>query len=95
MDGTTCESFPSLPISAFAKLMSMKNPPQKKSVTMQPFQSGQIWQMQNSNVRIGEVGKTLVEYKLLRGELNRGPLRLVGKPALQDFLKLHGAVLVQ
>jgi hypothetical protein len=75
--------------------MPMKNPPQQKSITIQPFQSGQIWQMENSNVRIGEVGKTLVEYKLLKGEANRGPLRLTGKPALQDFLKVHKAVLLQ
>ena len=62
---------------------------------MQPFQSGQIWQMEDSHVRIGEVGKTLVEYKLLKGEVKRGPIRLTGKPALQDFLKVHRAVLVQ
>jgi len=75
--------------------MSMKNPPQQKTVTAQPFQSGQIWQMENSHVRIGEVGKTLVHYKLLKGELKRGPNRLTGKHALQDFLKDHRAILVQ
>jgi hypothetical protein len=73
----------------------MKNPPQSKCVTIQPFQTGQIWQMENSTVRIGEVGKTLVEYKVLKGEANRGALRLTGKPALQDFLNVHKAVLRQ
>jgi len=73
----------------------MKNPPEKQTVTMQPFQSGQIWQMENAHIRIGEVGKTLVEYKVCKGELNRGTLRLTGKPALQDLLKYHRAILVQ
>jgi len=73
----------------------MKNPPKKKGVTIQPFQSGQIWQMENSQVRIGEVGKTLVEYKLLKGDTNRGPIRLTGKPALQDYLRVHKAVLLR
>ena len=73
----------------------MKNPSQKKRVTIQPFQSGQIWQMENSHVRIGEVGKTLVHYKVLKGELKRGPICLSGKPALQDFLRVHRAFLVQ
>jgi len=73
----------------------MKNPPQKKTTTLQPFRSGQIWKMQNSHVLIGEVGKTLVEYKLLKGEVKRGPIRLAGKPALQTFLRDHRAILVQ
>jgi len=73
----------------------MKNPPQKKTVAIQPFQTGQIWKMENSRVHIGEVGKTLVEYKLLKGEVNRGSIRLAGKPALQTFLRDHRAILVQ
>jgi len=68
---------------------------QKKHVAMQPFLTGQIWRMENSHVRIGEVGKTLVEYKLLKGDVKRGPIRLTGKPALQDFLKTRGAILLQ
>jgi hypothetical protein len=68
-----------------------KNP--KEQAAMQPFESGQIWRMEDSHVRIGEVGKTLVEYKVLKGDVKRGPIRLTGKPALQDFLKTRGAIL--
>ena len=75
--------------------MPVKNPAPKKRVTMQPFESGQIWQMENSHVRIGEVGKTLVHYKLLKGDVKRGPIRLSGKPALQNFLRDHRAILVR
>ena len=74
----------------------MNTPPQEKSATIQPLQTGQIWQMENSNVRIGDVGKTLVEYKLLKTRLNdRGPIRLINRLVLQDFLKLNRAILVQ
>ena len=74
------------------KLLPMKNPPPKK--ILPPFQSGQIWRMENSHVHIGQVGKTLVEYKHLKTKVNRGPLRLIGKGDLQDFLELKNAVLI-
>jgi len=73
----------------------VNNPPQEKIIPLEPFQTGQIWQMENSNVRIGDVGKTLVEYKLLDGRLNRGRNHLIAKLALQDFLKLNRAILVR
>ena len=73
----------------------MKNPPPKKTLPSQPFQSGQIWRMENSHVHIGQVGKTLVEYKHLRTKVNRGPVRLIGKGDLQDFLALNKAVLIR
>lgn len=77
------------------KLIAMKNPLHEKTAPIQPFQSGQIWQMENSHVRIGNVGKTLVEYKVLKGEVKRGPIRLSPKTALQEFLTVRNAVLVQ
>jgi len=67
---------------------------QKKRIPLPPLQPGQVWQMEDSHVRIGEVGKTLVHYKLLKGDIKRGPIRLLGKPALQKFLKVHKAVLL-
>ncbi len=73
----------------------MRKPTQKKPNAVQPFQTGQIWQMEDSHVRIAEVGKTLVHYKLLKGEIKRGPIRLLGKPALQEFLRARNAILVQ
>jgi len=73
----------------------MKNPAKKKRVPVEPFQPDQIWQMKDSHVRIGDVGKTLVHYKLLKGEVKRGPIRLAGKSVLQKFLRTHKAVLVQ
>ena len=66
-----------------------------RTTNLPPFESGQMWKMEDSHILIGEVGKTLVEYKILKGQLNRGPLRLTGKPALQDLLKVNKAILLQ
>ena len=73
----------------------MKNPTTKKRVSLQPFETGQIWQMEGSHLRIKHVGKTLVHYKLLKTELDRGPLLLKAKATLEEFLKAKKAVLVQ
>jgi len=73
----------------------LNNPPQQKSIAIQPFQSGQIWQMESSHVHIGQVGKTLVEYKLTKTRLNRGPNHLTGKIALQKLLTTRNAILLK
>jgi len=80
--------------SPSAKLTPMTHPPPKTNLPFQPFQSGQIWRMENSHVHIGKVGKTLVEYKHLKSAVNRGPIRLIGKLALQDLLEHNNAILV-
>ena len=49
--------------------------------------------MKGSHVLIGLVGKTLVHYKLLKGEVTRGPNSLTSQIALQQYLKKNKAVL--
>ena len=73
----------------------MKNTMQKSRVPLQPFQSGQIWQMEDSNLQIGLVGKTLVHYKHYKGQTKRSPVSLSGKAVLEKFLKVNKAILVQ
>jgi hypothetical protein len=60
-----------------------------------PLQSGQIWQMKDSHVRIEVVGKTLVHYKHFKGQAKRSPNSLSGKAVLEKFLRVHKAVLIQ
>ena len=50
--------------------------------------------MNESRVHIGMVGKTLVHYKLLKGDVKRAPNSLTSKVALQSFLKKNKAVLL-
>ena len=76
-------------------LAAMKIAMPKKRASLQPFEAGQIWQMEDANLQIGQVGKTLVHYKLFKGDLKRGPVRLSGKDVLEKFLKGRKAVLMQ
>jgi hypothetical protein len=50
--------------------------------------------MKENRVQIGLVGKTLVHYKLLKGDLKRAPNSLVSHVALQAYLKKNKAVLL-
>jgi hypothetical protein len=59
------------------------------------FQSGQVWQMADSNLQIGLVGKTLVHYKHYRGQVKRASVSLTSKRALGKFLQQSKAMLVQ
>lgn len=72
--------------------------PKKKSRARAPLpaiQTGQIWQMQDANLRIDLIGKTLVHYKLFRGGVQRAPVSLTGKAALEKFLIANSAVLIE
>ena len=59
------------------------------------LQNGQVWQLEDSSLRIQLVGKTLVHYKHFKGEAKRAPISLSGKGALQKFLRQNRGVLVQ
>jgi hypothetical protein len=77
------------------RLAAMKKLTGKKAMIMQPFQTGQVWQIEGAHLRIKHVGKTLVHYKLLKGEIGRGPLLLKGKTGFEEFLRANKAVLLQ
>jgi hypothetical protein len=56
---------------------------------------GQLWQAKDCFVKIGRIGKTLIEYKLLRKPDQRGAQSNMGN--LKDvtaFLKTHRAKLI-
>ena len=66
-----------------------------KRIPFKPLASGQIWQMEDSNLQIQLVGKRLVHYKLYKGETKRAPVSLSGKEALEKYLRQNNGVLVQ
>ena len=51
--------------------------------------------MQDSNLQIELVGKRLVHYKLYKGKTKRTPISLSGKEAVEKFLKVNKAILIQ
>ena len=73
----------------------MKNKSRKNRVVLQPFESGQVWQMEGSQLEIRLIGKTLVHYKHYKGEMKRSPVSLLNKDALEKFLLANQAVLAQ
>jgi hypothetical protein len=72
----------------------MKNKSRNSRVLSVPFQSGQVWQLADSHLQIGLVGRTLVHYKHFKGLAKRPPILLSGKDALEKFLQEHRAVLL-
>jgi hypothetical protein len=73
----------------------MKRKTRKTRAVRQPLESGQIWQMEDSHLEIGLIGKTLVHYKHYKGVMKRSPVSLLNKEALERFLQENRAVLVQ
>ena len=67
----------------------------KQRVPRPAIEAGQVWQMADVTCHIGQVGKTLVNYKLLKGGAVRGPSSLGNKEALMKHLKAKKAVLVR
>lgn len=63
-------------------------------IPLQPFQSGQVWRLEDSNLQIGLVGKTLVHYKHYKGNTKRAPISLAGKKVLEEYLQRNKAILI-
>jgi hypothetical protein len=72
----------------------MNKTAQKNRLQIPPFQTGQVWQLADSHVEIGLIGKTLVHYKHYKGQMKRSPVSLLSKVALEKFLQENRAVLV-
>jgi hypothetical protein len=68
---------------------------QKRRIPAHSLETGQVWRMEGSRLRIELVGKHLVHYKLIRDEAKRTPLSLSNKKSVEKYLKDKKAVLVQ
>ncbi len=73
----------------------MNNKTQKRSKVrdIPPFEAGQIWQMEDSQIEIGLTGKRLVHYRHYKPMAKRPSVQLSGKEALEKFLRTNRAVL--
>ena len=67
----------------------------KSSNSKPAFEAGQVWRMDGFTCHIGQVGKTLVNYKLLKDNVVRGPNSLGNQAVLAKHLTAKKAVLVQ
>jgi hypothetical protein len=66
----------------------------KKPASATPFQTGQVWVLEGSNVEIGMVGHLLVHYKHYKDKAHRTPMSLTSKTQLEQFLQKNKAALV-
>ena len=89
---------PSIPIALPGALWHycvLEHMNQKNRIPLKPLETGQVWRMEDSCLRIELVGKRLVHYKLVKGQAKRTPLSLSNKRSVEKYLKDNKAVLVQ
>ena len=67
----------------------------KSSISKPGFEAGQVWRMEGVTCHIGQVGKTLVNYKLLKDNVVRAPNSLGNQAVLAKHLTAKRAVLVR
>ena len=68
----------------------------KSQVPLHPaFEAGQKWRMEGVTCHIGQVGKTLVNYKLLKDNVVRAPNSLENQAVLAKHLQAKQAVLMR
>jgi len=53
-----------------------------------------VWGLEDSSVRIGEVGKRFVYYRRSEGKKPKGPSSLCSNLDLEEFLTVSKAILV-
>lgn len=67
----------------------------KNRIPQPVFEAGQVWRMEGVTCHIGQVGKTLVNYKLLKDNVARAPNSLENQKVLAKHLTAKQAVLVR
>jgi hypothetical protein len=59
------------------------------------FQSGQVWELEDSSIQIGVIDEFLVHYKHYKGSKPRGPTSMASKTQLEQLLREKNAILAQ
>jgi hypothetical protein len=59
------------------------------------LQQGQKWELTESNIQIGMVGKRLVHYKHFKGGLKRAPVSIASISVLENYLQTNKAILTE
>ena len=73
----------------------MKAITQKPRAAAAPLATGQVWRMENSDLRVELVGTHLVHYKLIKRDAKRTPMSLSNKKSVEKYLKVNKAVLAK
>src|SRR5439155_20192951 len=73
----------SLPFVEYPIAGRVRGNMRKTQMPVTALETGQVWQVDDSSVHIGIVGKRLVHYKMFKGQTKRAPISLSGKDVLQ------------
>ena len=66
-----------------------------RRVSLQPLETGQVWQVAGLNFNVGLIGKWLVHYKLSKPNAVRIPNSVGGRTTIEKYLKKNKAVLIK
>lgn len=67
----------------------------KSKTRRPPLAKGQVWKIDNAYIQIVELGKTLIQYKMLRQQGQKAvKTQMTGISTLEDYLKTNAAELV-
>jgi len=67
----------------------------KSAIAWPLLEDGQVWQMNETTCRIGQLGKKLVHYILFKGQLTHNAPIVTNKDVLTKHLQEMKAVLVR
>lgn len=85
---------PSAAGSAASHLMKSKTQTGRRARVNPPIETGQVWQLDGSQIEIGLTGKRLVHYRHYKPMAKRPAVQLSAKEALEKFLRSNDAVLL-
>lgn len=67
----------------------------KIKTTARSIEAGQVWALDDSNIHVTLLGRTLVHYKHFKNGATRAPSSLTNKDTLEQFLRTNRAVLTE
>jgi hypothetical protein len=67
---------------------------QSSEITWAPLQTGQVWRVEDSDLQIRHVGKTLVQYQKRKGAIKRVPIKMSFRQTLETYLKDNHGILI-
>jgi hypothetical protein len=79
----------------YGKVGALKKTTSASRLKFPPLQQGQKWELTESNIQIGMVGKRLVHYKHFKGGLKRAPVSIASIAVLENYLQTNKAILTE
>jgi hypothetical protein len=76
-------------------IATMSKRKRSSRIGLTPLQEGQLWRVEDWDVQIKHVGKTLVHYRSLNGTSKHARVRMSAKDAVEEYLRKHSGILIR